>query len=114
MAPRIHVRLNDQRDSDIIAWLDRQDDRSAAIRAAIRSNTVGRMRAKEDRAPGRAFKWRAHGLRRVNRGAVEGWRERLEPEHVALIERHAGPTLRELGHSLVGPGSTAPGRTSSD
>jgi hypothetical protein len=33
---RLNMRLHDERDKDIVAWLDTQKDKTAAIKAAIR------------------------------------------------------------------------------
>ena len=34
---RLHIRLNDSSDSDIIRWLDSQRDKTAAVKNAIRA-----------------------------------------------------------------------------
>ncbi|MBN1813652.1 MAG: hypothetical protein JXA14_17565 [Anaerolineae bacterium] len=34
---RLNMRLHDERDRDIVAWLDAQEDKTAAIKAAIRA-----------------------------------------------------------------------------
>jgi hypothetical protein len=34
---RLNMRLHDERDKDIVAWLDTQKDKTAAIKAAIRA-----------------------------------------------------------------------------
>ena len=41
MKVTIPVSLDDQRDADILAWLDRQSNRSAAVREAIREKMSG-------------------------------------------------------------------------
>jgi hypothetical protein len=34
---RLNMRLHDERDKDVVAWLDAQKDKTAAIKAAIRA-----------------------------------------------------------------------------
>ena len=34
---RLHIRLSDSADRDIIAWLESQDSKSAAVKSAIRA-----------------------------------------------------------------------------
>jgi len=38
----LHIRLNETDDQDIIAWLDAQLDKTASVKAAIRSMMDGR------------------------------------------------------------------------
>jgi hypothetical protein len=46
---RLNMRLHDERDKDIIAWLDAQEDKTAAIKAAIRA-AMGNDRPQEPTA----------------------------------------------------------------
>lgn len=39
---RLHVRLNEDTDQDVIAWLDVQADKTAAVKDAIRAAMAGR------------------------------------------------------------------------
>ncbi|HEV8523046.1 MAG TPA: sulfotransferase domain-containing protein [Terriglobales bacterium] len=79
------------------------------IDAAIRNNSLEKMRAKEDGTRnsrrrlekgvlGRAHKDNGEDGRFVRQGAVAGWREKLTPEHVRLIETYAGGPLFRLGY----------------
>jgi hypothetical protein len=73
-----------------------------AIRTAITSNGLQRMRAKEDVArakgvevSGERIRTKARGVRK---GSVGEWRERLTDAQAKLIEEHAGDLLAELGY----------------
>jgi hypothetical protein len=72
----------------------------ACVARAVESNTVGRMRAKEDRARRGPFSRHRAGKRFVSRGGPGGALEWLTDEDFALIDRYAGPTLRRLGYSV--------------
>ena len=82
------------------------------IRAAIRNNTVDRMRQKEDAS--RKSQTRKAFLRGTNAqdddrrfvrsGSVQGWRQKLNPQQLALIQQHAGKMLIRLGY----PDGTVP------
>lgn len=88
----------------------------SAIEAAIRNNSLENMRAKEDGTRrsgaklekgvlGRAHKDNGEDGRFVRRGAVAGWREKLTPDQVHLIETYAGSALFRLGYAS---GSASP------
>ena len=38
---RLHIRLNDETDQDILAWLDAQNDKTAAVKTALRAMMAG-------------------------------------------------------------------------
>jgi hypothetical protein len=88
---------------EIVQFLGVERD-AASIRAAVENNSLEKMRAKEDAArrstPGalRSMENGSAGNRFVRDGKVAGWRDRLTADQVALIERHAGPTLARLGY----------------
>ena len=46
---RLNMRLHDEHDQDIIAWLDAQRDKTAAVKAAIRA-VMGDGRSQESAA----------------------------------------------------------------
>ncbi len=69
---------------------------SAAIRKAIESNSLEQMKAKEKVSPQKAS---AKG-RFVGSGSVAGWKGKLTPSQLELIDRYAGPTMSRLGYSL--------------
>jgi len=102
---------------EIVKFLGVERD-AAAIRDAVENNSLEKMRAKEDsarrstpkdgKAPLRTMENRSEGNRFVREGKVAGWRDRLTPEQLALIEQHAGPTLVRLGYPLAGEQSTRP------
>jgi len=82
----------------------------AAIRSAVRGNSLDRMRQKEDEARQRASADGSKGPLRqmtgksqegnrfVRRGKVGEWRERLTPAQIELIDRYAGSALMRLGY----------------
>lgn len=90
---------------------------AAAIRRAIESNTVQRMRAKEDKArkagePSSLLgnhKSAEEDGRFVRKGAVGGWRAKLTDAQVKVVQEYAGETLLSLGYA---PGLTDDKRTS--
>jgi hypothetical protein len=67
------------------------------ITRAIESNTVKKMREKEDREPRRAS---IRG-RLVRQGAVRGWLSKLTPEQVHRIEKHAGEAMLRMGYPFL-------------
>ncbi len=69
----------------------------AAIREACANNSIESMREKEDRS-NTLPKSRVQEGRLVSSGAVCGWRQKLSPAQVAVIERYAGATLACLGY----------------
>jgi hypothetical protein len=76
------------------------------IRKAVEDNTLQRMRAKEDRAKAAgehsillgSHKSDGEESRFVRTGSVGGWRNKLTPAQVNLIEQYAGETLAALGY----------------
>jgi len=66
------------------------------IRKAIESNSLEQMKAKEKVSPQRAS---AKG-RFVGSGSVAGWKGKLNPSQLELIDRYAGPTMVRLGYAL--------------
>jgi len=67
------------------------------IRQAIANNSLDKMKKKEDAEPQRAS---VKG-RFVRGGAVQGWRGKLTPAQVELIEHHAGSALARLGYPVA-------------
>lgn len=69
-----------------------------AIQSAIANNNVERMRASEDRS--RTLpKSGVDAGRLISRGAVQGWRQKLNEKQVSAIESYAGKTLSRLGYA---------------
>jgi hypothetical protein len=90
----------------ILEFLEVDADRST-VRSAIANNTLERMRAKEDSVKNPNVKLtkgtllRGHKKGRfVGKGALGGWREKLTPAQLQLIDRHAGDAMRRLGYPL--------------
>jgi len=85
----------------ILEFLGVRRDR-AAIRQAIANNNLQRMKEKEDRAPQTSAYSRESGdqKRFIRSGSTGGWRARLTPVQVQLIERQAGAVLVRMGYSL--------------
>ena len=91
----------------------------ASIHSAVANNTLEKMRAKEDearrtsvrgKAPLRSMDTKsAGGNRFVREGKIGGWRDRLAPAQIALIESRAGRTLSRLGYPLEAHAGEAPG-----
>ena len=79
------------------------------IQDAIRNNSLERMRAKEKRArttpTSTQVNWIGRDGRFVGKGSVGGWREKLTPAQVQLIEDYAGEELARLRYST---GTLAP------
>jgi len=88
----------------ILDFLGVQRDRSL-IQQAIANNTLDRMKAKEDTAkqnPDQIKKGtllRNHDKKRfVGSAPLGGWREKLTPEQILMIDRYAGRELARLGY----------------
>lgn len=70
---------------------------SSAIQAAIRNNSLERMRAKEDSAitlpksPGEDGRW-------IGKGSVHGWRQKLTERQLKIVDEFAGNTLARLDY----------------
>jgi hypothetical protein len=88
--------------ADVVRFLGADVD-TATIASAVRNNALDEMRAKEERAPDRAF---AKGVRRdvpfVAGGAVSGWTEHLSAEHRRRIERAFAEPMRAMGYQPDG------------
>lgn len=105
---RLHVvRFEDLRSDaqgslrDILTFLDVElsDDR---VEAAVRNNSVGEMRTKEERAPGDVFsKGVKRDIRFVNTGTTLGWKESLTEQQVARLETQFGEIMARLGYELA-------------
>ena len=68
-----------------------------AIQAAMRSNSLESMRAKEERS--RLVKIDGDG-RQVNRGNVLGWRNKMTAHQILLVDQCAGHILERFGYPL--------------
>jgi hypothetical protein len=66
------------------------------IERAVANSSLEKMREKEQREPVKAS---VKG-RFVGAGLAQGWRSKLSPAQVRLIEQYAGPALERLGYSL--------------
>jgi Sulfotransferase domain len=66
------------------------------IQRAVANSSLEKMQEKERREPVKAS---VKG-RFVNTGAVQGWRSKLTPAQVQLIEQYTGSVLKRLGHPL--------------
>lgn len=69
----------------------------AVIQAAIRNNTLEKMRAKEDQAK-KLPKVAGEEGRQVGKGAIEGWRHKLTERQLEIVEEFAGETLARLNY----------------
>jgi hypothetical protein len=70
---------------------------SEAIQSAVTNNSLERMRAKEDNA-GTLPKTTQERGRWIGQGSVHGWRQRLTPEHLKVVDAYAGEMLDRLGY----------------
>lgn len=68
---------------------------AAAIRRAVENNSLEQMKAKEKVSPQRAS---AKG-RFVRSGSVAGWKEKLTPSQLRLIDQYAGSAMSRLGYA---------------
>lgn len=76
----------------------------AIIQAAVRNNSLERMRAKEDNAitlpkiPAEEGRW-------IGKGAVQAWRQKLTEAQLGIVNEFAGDLLRRLGYDseIVSP-----------
>jgi len=73
------------------------------IEAAIRDNSLERMREKEDRASTKKTRNRGGVHRFVGAGSVGGWKERLSDQQLEVLEQAAGDSLTRLGYLQAGP-----------
>jgi hypothetical protein len=68
-----------------------------AIQSAIANNSLERMRAKEDNA-GTLPKTKEERGRWIGQGSVFGWRQRLTPNQLEIVDAYAGEMLDRLGY----------------
>ncbi len=92
--------------TQILDFLGVQRDRGVIL-GAIANNTLDRMRVKEDVAkqnPDQIKKGtllRNHEKKRfVGAAPLGGWKEKLTPEQILLIDQYAGEALQRLGYPL--------------
>jgi hypothetical protein len=87
--------------SQITNFLGVNVDRTR-IQAAVLNNSVEQMRAKESRArtspTSGQVSWIGKGGLFVREGSVRGWRHKLNPDHVQLIDQFAASELARLGY----------------
>jgi hypothetical protein len=78
------------------------------IQAAVRNNSLDRMRAKEDQAktlpksPGEEGRW-------IGKGNVHGWREKLTERQCEIVDEFAADLLARLGYAGVVGDPKTPG-----
>jgi sulfotransferase family protein len=75
---------------------------ASVIQAAIRNNSLERMRDKEQRSK-RMVKIKGDG-RQVNSGMIERWRTMLTPQQLAMVDEYAGKMRERFGYP-TGAGS---------
>jgi hypothetical protein len=96
--------------TEMLQFLGIQLDRDA-IRRAIENNSLNNMREKEERAKksgatlGKGTLLRKHSVDRedgrfVRTGSVGGWRAKLSPEQIAMVDKYAGDALVHAGYPL--------------
>jgi Sulfotransferase domain len=97
------LRLDPQRELDgLLRWLGEEVD-GEVIGQAVNNNTVEKMRTKEDQeAVGKHFSQaKNRHFRFVDEGTIRGWRERLTPSQLALMEEgEMGLIIRRLGYPV--------------
>jgi hypothetical protein len=69
----------------------------SVIQAAIRNNTLEKMRVKEDQAT-KLPKVAGEEGRQVGKGSIEGWRQRLTEQQLLMVDEFAGHTLARLNY----------------
>lgn len=69
-----------------------------AIHRACVNNSIEKMRAKE--AQSKTLPRTGEGGGLIRSGTAQGWRSILNSAQTALIERHAGATLQQLGYDV--------------
>lgn len=70
------------------------------LASAIRNNDLSRMQEKERNAAEGTILNRRPDLPFVGSGSVAGWRQELDSEHVAIVERAAADVLERLGYPM--------------
>jgi len=95
----------------VITFLGARPDREAICRA-IQNNSIDAMKAKEDRVHALNLRIRMPPPRSsreegrfVHKGEVEGWRRKLTPAQLDLIDQWAGQALMRLGYPLSSAGN---------
>jgi hypothetical protein len=93
----------------VLDFLEVRTD-AGTIRRAIEDNSLEAMRAKEDRVHTLGVRVRRQPHRSlknegkfVYQGAVGGWRGKLTPAQLEMIDRFAGDALVRLGYELSQP-----------
>jgi len=81
--------------SRILDFLKVKVDREV-VRRAIANNALEKMQPKVDGS--NRMPWRKDRV--VRSGSVEGWRSKLSPSQLELIERHCGEVMLRLGYPL--------------
>jgi hypothetical protein len=82
----------------------------SAIRAAVRNNSLERMRTKEDQArtlpksPGETGRW-------IGKGAIHGWRQKLTERQLEIVDDFAGDLLARLDYPVIDPWDDRRGRS---
>jgi hypothetical protein len=77
---------------------------SSVIEAALQSNSLERMREKEQLSK-RMVKIKGDG-RQINSGVIERWRTALTPQQLEIVDEYAGEMLAYFGYP-IGTGSVA-------
>ena len=83
----------------VLSYL-RTERSTEAIERAVAGNTIELMRQKEDRADTHHFVKKDPTSHFVGKGRVGGWREELNAEQLARIEREAGDVMKILGYEV--------------
>jgi aryl sulfotransferase len=112
----LSIRFEDmRRDTEgalakMVEFLGLSADREL-IREVIRNNSLENMRLKEDRSTkydvNRLGRRSGEEHRFVRKGSVGGWRERLTPAQVQLIEEYTADALSRLGYPILHPSGSA-------
>lgn len=67
------------------------------VRRALENNSLNRMKEKEREAPQLPTKKDSF----VRSGSVQGWKGKLTPSQIELVERYAGASLERLGYPTL-------------
>jgi hypothetical protein len=71
---------------------------ASEINSAVNSNSLESMRRKEDSATKVPAGNHSEAGRFVRTGSVGGWKNKLNAEHLQLIDEYAGGVLNEMGY----------------
>jgi hypothetical protein len=86
--------------SEVVRAFGLEPDEST-IESAVGNNSVDRMRQKEERASSGAFAPGVdRGIRFINTGSAEGWKERLNPAQSAAISGRFGAAMTRVGYEF--------------